>query len=384
MGNNNLNLSNLVNKNQGTSFGSKARGASNFKNSVTSNKNFLDTLKGQLKNQQQQNPKAKASSGIGNTPGKPVTGPTVSTDGTSAVQNPSLVDRSPSNDLDKDAFLKLLVTQLKYQDPLQPMDNTEFIAQTAQFTSLEQMKNLNTTMLNAQAYNVIGKPVYAETVNKETGVMEAVSGVVSAVQIKSGVPYVTIGNKNVPYEDIKLVGAVAENNNDVVAQAITLVGKTIQGILMDDKAENALGYIEGKVDYVKFVNGVPVLSVNGKDVKLYEVVSVSDKNLLIGQDVDVYLDATNTATGKITDIIIKGVDEGGKRVDKVYVKVDGKEYLIPDISSLTSALGYVGKTVNAKDSKGQPISGVVSKVLLKEGKVLLKIGKEEVNITDVS
>lgn len=45
--------------------------------------------------------------------------------------------------LDKNAFLKLLVTQLQYQDPLNPMNDTDFIAQLAQFSSLEQMQNLN-------------------------------------------------------------------------------------------------------------------------------------------------------------------------------------------------------------------------------------------------
>ena len=47
------------------------------------------------------------------------------------------------NDLDKDAFLRLLTTQLANQDPLNPMEDREFIAQLAQFSSLEQMQNLN-------------------------------------------------------------------------------------------------------------------------------------------------------------------------------------------------------------------------------------------------
>jgi flagellar basal-body rod modification protein FlgD len=51
-----------------------------------------------------------------------------------------------NNDLDKEAFLRLLTTQLSNQDPLNPIEDREFIAQLAQFTSLEQMQNLNKTV----------------------------------------------------------------------------------------------------------------------------------------------------------------------------------------------------------------------------------------------
>ncbi len=52
--------------------------------------------------------------------------------------------------LDKDAFLELLVTQLQNQDPLNPMEDKEFIAQMAQFSSLEQIQNLDKNLQNSQ------------------------------------------------------------------------------------------------------------------------------------------------------------------------------------------------------------------------------------------
>jgi flagellar basal-body rod modification protein FlgD len=56
------------------------------------------------------------------------------------------VSEKPGTTLDKDDFLRLLITQLRHQNPLQPVDQTEFLSQTAQFTSLEQLTNINKTL----------------------------------------------------------------------------------------------------------------------------------------------------------------------------------------------------------------------------------------------
>ena len=58
----------------------------------------------------------------------------------------SRLHESVESDLDKDAFFELLVTQLRHQDPMEPMDNREFISQMAQFSSLEQMQQMNSKM----------------------------------------------------------------------------------------------------------------------------------------------------------------------------------------------------------------------------------------------
>lgn len=107
-----------------------------------------------------------------------------------------------SNDsLGKDAFLQLLVTQLKYQDPLNPTEDTEFIGQLAQFSQLETMQNLSQSFTNTQAFSLVGKEVVlkvSDSANKQT----FVTGKVDYVTIDNGKAYVTINENSYSIDDL--------------------------------------------------------------------------------------------------------------------------------------------------------------------------------------
>jgi len=110
--------------------------------------------------------------------------------------------RQQSNQLGKDDFLKLLLAQLANQDPTSPMENTEFIAQMAQFSSLEQMFNLNSNISSMKAFNLIGKKATAEIVDDATGVLKTITGEVEKVKLNGSKSYIIINDIDIPVDKI--------------------------------------------------------------------------------------------------------------------------------------------------------------------------------------
>jgi flagellar basal-body rod modification protein FlgD len=126
------------------------------------------------------------------------------------------------NQLGKDAFLKILVTQLKNQDPLEPLQDREFISQMTQFSSLEQLTNLTKSMNNflnfqmgsfiTQQANILGEKIYWEkTVDGSTTSGE---GIVKSISVKNGNMLAVLEDgKKIPMDQIHTIEKVTTTND---------------------------------------------------------------------------------------------------------------------------------------------------------------------------
>jgi flagellar basal-body rod modification protein FlgD len=169
--------------------------------------------------------------------------------------------RTPSSTLGKDDFLKLLMTQLQNQDPSKPMEDTDFIAQMAQFSSLEQMTNMTSTFgkfIEQQqqsqmiAYNqFVGKEITWHKLNDlEDGTTEIEEGTgkITSIQFKDDLILFNLedGNQLEP-DNISQVNASTNESN--IVQASMMIGKTVT-FLNDTNQE-----ISALIKSVSFKNG---------------------------------------------------------------------------------------------------------------------------------
>jgi len=136
------------------------------------------------------------STGIGSTTGLPIDN-LISQTQTAAQQAPSL-----GSQLGQDAFLKLLTTQLQNQDPLHPMDDTQSIAQLAQFSSVQATTELKDAFASfqsnfsvMQSAGLLGKTVSAQSTDS-SGTVSTVTGTVKTISVVNGTPMITLVDAN--------------------------------------------------------------------------------------------------------------------------------------------------------------------------------------------
>jgi len=147
--------------------------------------------------------------------------------------------RNVNNDLGKDAFLKLLITQLQHQDPLEPMDDQDFIAQIAQFSSLEQMQNLNNSFSYSMGFSLMGKFISAIIPDEKTGEIKYVEGEVTAVRSASGEVYLVVDGEDVPIGKVSSVSNTPFGSENAelerYSNLIGLLG-TAKTVLVEDES----------------------------------------------------------------------------------------------------------------------------------------------------
>jgi flagellar basal-body rod modification protein FlgD len=109
--------------------------------------------------------------------------------------NAETAARVPQKTLGQQEFLELLTVQLRAQDPLNPMKDTDFIAQMAQFTSLEQAR---ANQAFAQASTMLGRPVSLRLTRDS----EPIKGQVTGVLVESGVPKIVVDGRAFPVSQL--------------------------------------------------------------------------------------------------------------------------------------------------------------------------------------
>lgn len=143
------------------------------------------------------------TSGTSGTSGSSGTNGTTGTNGTNGTSNKTNTKAKNGNTIDKDMFLKLMVAQLRYQDPTSPADTSQFLAQTAQFTMVESLNNAATyqqQQLLVGASSMIGKTVTYTAEDQTT-----VTGVVTAASLSDSTTTLRVGNTDVPLSSVREV-----------------------------------------------------------------------------------------------------------------------------------------------------------------------------------
>lgn len=246
-----------------------------------------------------------------------------------------------TGELGKTDFLNLLVTQLRYQDPLNPTSDKEFIGQMAQFSALEQMQNLNTSFTSTKAFSLIGKNVTANIVNPTTKEVTEVSGDVANVKISGGKVYVVVNGSDISIDNIVEVAEGYRTSQGNISAYTSLIGTTVDGVAYDGKTGDMIK-VTGKVSAI--AKGV------------YEDYAVLD-----GVDVEVASidSAVKTTDPEYIRKTLEEAKESGKEIS-IIIKDSATGKKVP-VTVKIKSLDFTGGTVRAVvDSLEIPVEGVAT------------------------
>lgn len=193
-----------------------------------------------------------------------------------------------NSELGQDAFLKLLVAQLKYQDPLNPADGAEFLAQTAQFTMVEKLSDLEaqgqstvTSQQQMQAAQLVGRHV---TYVDSTG--NLVEGVVESAEYTPDGQSLTIDGQAVELDNITKV--VGNNRVDGASEAVSALGPSLASSLTPALVEAIQEASAGTADSDAEVDSAAeVSSVDDREAEPTTTDALTDENVSVTETSDV-------------------------------------------------------------------------------------------------
>ena len=329
--------------------------------------------------------------------------------------------REVKKEMGKSDFLMLLSAQLRYQDPLEPIKDSDFVAQLAQFSTLEQMENMNRAieaMATYQSYSLIGKLVMANA--HIDGVLTQVFGTVDCIFTNKGVTYAQIGEYTVPIATISEVydnsalltpKMLIETSNILIGRSVVAEydGKTIAGVvtrvIVDDGEMYA--FIDDGSEEEAMVPVGSIYSITGRNDAAgqvsYQTLMETSNNLIgrtvvakIKVDDDEYEDVEGVVKRVAIDdgALYAFLDDGSGELRKVPVesifdirltevsseakKTDEEEQRIKaqlEAALIDAQTSYLGQKVNVQIG-GETIAAVVNSIEIYDGAIYAVVTDE--------
>ncbi|MEN8906887.1 MAG: flagellar hook capping FlgD N-terminal domain-containing protein [Clostridiales bacterium] len=251
-------------------------------------------------------------------------------------------DSRNTGELGKDQFITLLITQLQHQDPLNPVDDKEFVSQMAQFTSLEQMQNLNASFSANKAFSLLGK--YVKATIEENDTERKVEGYAENVIIENNTAYVIVDDNKVSMESITDVSNSNTVNTSDISKYSNLIDKNVRGRVSGENTDKYVN-VSGNVRSIeKNLDGEYAI-IDGAQLQIVDVVTTLDVtnqeylNNYLQQNVgnEIELEVKDGLTG--SKIPVKGilqdfaVDENGI----MWGRLDNLKMLIGDIEKIENS-----------------------------------------------
>lgn len=217
-----------------------------------------------------------------------------------------------TGELGKDDFLNLLITQLRYQDPLKPLEDKEFIAQMAQFTALEQTKNMNSLLTNSEAFSMIGKYINASTTDEKTGEISDIEGTVTSVKISDGKTYVVVNNKDVLLDTITNVSEDSiSSGSKNLSEYTSLINGKVKAAVYDSKTGSI---VPANGTVVSLEKGMyeDYAVLDGSELTISSVTKSDGSILETPEAIKTYLDGLKTASDKNVTVTAVNPSTGNK------------------------------------------------------------------------